>query len=303
MLFLSYATERRIAKKLQEVENYSANFVELCERQPARRNNNNIDHLVTSIIDETNDLIQNEVKEKLEERNISVSQSTVSRVLKRVSYTRKRLTRVPVERNTPQMIENRRSYARGMANLRDENLIFLDECGFNKHTSRAYGYSPINTKAVKHVQGNRGRNISLLCMINVNGGVEYEVHNGAINAEILTNFLENKLAANTAGSAITTLVLDNVRFHHSQLVKNICNDKGVQIRYLPAYSPQLNPIEEFFSTVKSRYHADNGPKKTFEEIKSSIEVAIFSIERNIYFNLFANMRRWIDKALAGEMFI
>ena len=164
-------------------------------------------------------------------------------------------------------------------------------------------YSPVNTKAVKLVSGNRGRNISLLCMINVNGGVEYEVVNGAINAEILTNFLQNKLVNNTSGNAPITLVLDNVRFHHSQVVKDICLSKGVSIKYLPAYSPQLNPIEEYFSTVKSRYHADNGPKNTFEEIKTSIQIAIFSIERNIYFNLFANMRRWIDKALAGELFI
>lgn len=302
-LLLSYVTVRRIAKKLQEVDNYAANFTTMYKRRSRRISNENIGHIITGIIDNKNDYIQSELKEDLSNMSVNISQPTISREIKKVKYTRKRLTKIPVERNTPQMIDTRRSYARSMAHIRDENLIFLDECGFNRHTSRAYGYSPVNQKAVKFVNGNRGNNISLLCMIKINGSAQYEIHNGAINAQILTNFLQNKLAEYTTGNKPTTLILDNVRFHHSQIVKEICKSKRVSIKYLPAYSPQLNPIEEFFSTVKSRYHAQNGPKNTFAKIKSSIKVSIFSIEQHIYFNLFANMRRWIDKAVACELFI
>ena len=119
--------------------------------------------------------------------------------------------------------------------------------------------------AVKFVTGNRVSNIGLLCMIKVKGAAIYEIHTGAINSEILTQFLENNQKVNNNNSR-TTVVIDNVRFHHSQIVKNIYNRKNVPIRYLPAYSPQLNPIEEFFSVVKARYNDQRSPKRTFEEI-------------------------------------
>ena len=302
-LLLSYVTVRRIAKNLSEIENYAANYTNMYQRRKSKESSHNIEHIVTNIYDNNNELTQKEVKEELENLSVPISQPTISRILKKAKYTRKRLTKIPVERNTPQMIGSRRLYARSVANIRDENLIFLDECGFNRHTSREYGYSPKNSKAVKFVNGNRGKNISLLCMIKMDGSVEYDIHSGAINAQILKNFLEEKLTVNDNPNNRTTLILDNVRIHHSQVVKGICQEKGVLLKYLPAYSPQLNPIEEFFSTVKSRYHANHDPKNTFEEIKSGIQEAILSIEPNIYFNLFANMRRWVDKAIAGELFI
>lgn len=44
--------------------------------------------------------------------------------------------------------------------------------------------------------------------------------------------------------------MDNASFHHSERVKQLCSDAGVKLVYLPPYSPDLNPIEEFFSVLK-----------------------------------------------------
>lgn len=46
--------------------------------------------------------------------------------------------------------------------------------------------------------------------------------------------------------------MDNASFHHSVKVKKMCQDAGVRLIYLPAYSPDLNPIEEFFADPKAR---------------------------------------------------
>ena len=77
--------------------------------------------------------------------------------------------------------------------------------------------------------------------------------------------------------------------------------KRVIIKYLPAYLPQLNSIEEYFSIVKSRYTSLNGAKNTFNQIRDSIEIAMFTVEYGIYQNLYANMRNWVRRALAGEL--
>lgn len=45
--------------------------------------------------------------------------------------------------------------------------------------------------------------------------------------------------------------MDNASFHRSQRVKQLCEDTGVKLLYLPPYSPDLNPIEEFFAELKT----------------------------------------------------
>jgi transposase len=51
--------------------------------------------------------------------------------------------------------------------------------------------------------------------------------------------------------AKSVLVMDNVSFHHSERVKQLCSDAGVKLLYLPPYSPDFNPIEEFFAELKA----------------------------------------------------
>ena len=47
------------------------------------------------------------------------------------------------------------------------------------------------------------------------------------------------------------LIMDNASIHHSSRVKRMCEAAGVLLIYLPPYSPDLNPIEEFFAELKS----------------------------------------------------
>ena len=45
--------------------------------------------------------------------------------------------------------------------------------------------------------------------------------------------------------------MDNASFHRSERIEELCFDKGVKLVYLPPYSPDLNPIEEFFAELKA----------------------------------------------------
>ncbi|KAJ5480242.1 hypothetical protein N7530_005751 [Penicillium desertorum] len=45
--------------------------------------------------------------------------------------------------------------------------------------------------------------------------------------------------------------MDNASFHHSERITQMCVDTGVKLVYLPPYSPDLNPIEEFFAELKA----------------------------------------------------
>lgn len=303
ILDISYSTVKRISKKLVTDENFEKDFITAYEKRPPRQTSPTTKQLVMEILDSENEMTGNEVAHELERMQIPVSQPTISRIIKSINYSRKRLTLVPVERNTVGLIDARRRYASALMLKENSDLIFLDEAGFSRHTARHYGYSPLNTKAVKFVRGSRGQNKSLLSMIQHNGCIAHMMVEGAVNRSILVDFLENNLVATPLGQPQRVLIMDNVKFHHSAEVKEVCLRKRVILLFLPAYSPHLNPIEQFFSIVKSKFKADRSAKNTFQEIKECVDRAIFSIEMHVYLNLFAEMRRNVDRAAAGELFL
>jgi DDE superfamily endonuclease len=49
----------------------------------------------------------------------------------------------------------------------------------------------------------------------------------------------------------SVLVMDNASFHRTERIEQMCAEAGVKLMYLPPYSPDLNPIEEFFPELKA----------------------------------------------------
>jgi hypothetical protein len=45
--------------------------------------------------------------------------------------------------------------------------------------------------------------------------------------------------------------MDNASFYYSERIKSMCREAGVKLVYLPPYSPDLNPIKEFFAELKA----------------------------------------------------
>jgi hypothetical protein len=76
-----------------------------------------------------------------------------------------------------------------MSQYNSENLIFLDESGFNLHTARSYGYSSRNVNAYKDVRGNRGINLSLLSVMSCKRLIAYETRSSPCISELIENFI------------------------------------------------------------------------------------------------------------------
>jgi transposase len=226
--------------------------------------------------------------------NCISSKSVISRHIKNINYTRKRLSIVPQERNAERTLDNRQIYAREVDNISDGNLIFLDETGFNLHLTKNYGYSPVNSKCYITVPGNKNTNISLLLAIKINGVVGYQIKEGGFNGDDLINFFRNKLLVHFNNFRNDILVMDNCRFHHRHDVKEYLIENRINFLYLPAYSPQLNPIEEYFSHLKAKYTSISPRPRVKREIVETVTRLVE--EENIDFGgWFRNMRRWLER--------
>ena len=72
---------------------------------------------------------------------------------------------------------------------------------------------------------------------------------GAINAEVFRAYIRNVLLPTLNAGDI--LVMDNLSTHKDSQALDLLNQAGVTVRFLPAYSPDYNPIEMMWSKVKS----------------------------------------------------
>ena len=97
------------------------------------------------------------------------------------------------------------------------------------------------------IPANKGVNICLMAAISLNGIISYELSDGAYNGNKFINFISEKLVSYFNNYPDYILIMDNCRFHHSVDVIRILTANNINYKFLPPYSPQLNPIEEFFS--------------------------------------------------------
>jgi transposase len=90
-----------------------------------------------------------------------------------------------------------------------------------------------------HRQKKNKERYSLLSAISKEGNVRYVIHKDNIDGIKYTQFIEE----NKDIFIGKTIIQDNVRFHHSRVLKEFCNSSNIGLHYIPAYTPDANPIE------------------------------------------------------------
>lgn len=232
--------------------------------------------------------------------DLKCSARTVAAALKNLGVTRKKLRRVPIERNTASNILSRKLYAQSIVRKPDRNLFFLDETGWNLHNGPRYGYAFKGQTPTVQEPGNRGPNNSLLACIGLDGVRKWELKIGAYNSTALADFLD-ELCPELPQNAV--LIMDNASFHHSEAVKSTLTRHGIVIKYLPAYSPQLNPIEEFFGMLKSRQASIRPRPKTADQLQRSIRSSFEGLDHFDMSGFYSHMRSWVEIALDQRPFL
>ena len=78
------------------------------------------------------------------------------------------------------------------------------------------------------------------------------VFQGTTDATVFEDFIEQLLLhCGRFPEPKSVIIMDNASFHRTERVEQLCHDAGVKLLYLPPYSPDLNPIEEFFAELKA----------------------------------------------------
>lgn len=129
-------------------------------------------------------------------------------------------------------------------------LVFVDEMGSNIALAPLYAYAPKGERAYCKVPRNRGKNLTLIASITFGEGMGESslVIEGSTTSEVFEGYVEDFLAPTLRKGQI--VIMDNLKAHKGERVRELIEAKGCEVMFLPAYSPDYNPIEEAFSKIK-----------------------------------------------------
>ena len=173
------------------------------------------------------------------------SRSTVSRFISSCNFTRKKAYRVCDRDHSASAVQ---SFCNNYQSA--TNIVCVDEAGFYVGDFHRRGYAPRGRRLnVPHAPAQlRRTKITLLLAIGASGVVGYEILDHNCKKHDFVRFMER---LNLAPG--TSVVMDNIAFHHSSPVHDILKSKGCRALYTLPYSPRCNAVEMVFGMLKVEY--------------------------------------------------
>jgi hypothetical protein len=184
------------------------------------------------------------------EFNVDVSESTITRALKAQKWSRKTIRRVAIQRNSS--LRDFYHYRLKLEDCRSYQLIFIDESGVDKRDGlRRKGWAPKGKTPKQKSRFQREQRFQILAAYTQRGIKLARVFPGSTDATVFEDFIDQQLHhCGKWPEPESVLVMDNATIHYSDRVKQLCKEAGVKQIFLAPYSPDTDPIEEFFAEVK-----------------------------------------------------
>lgn len=135
------------------------------------------------------------------------------------------------------------------ADVRVNQLVFLDEFGATTTMQRTHGRAAPGQRVVSKVPQGHWKMISTIAAMSVDGIVASASFDGATDTELFVTFVREALVPLLKPGQV--VVMDNLPAHKSVQVDQLVESAGARVLRLPPYSPDFNPIEMAISKVKT----------------------------------------------------
>ena len=152
------------------------------------------------------------------------------------------------ERNHKKRIE----YLRALRKIvKDKgSIVYLDESGFERTSHRAHGWGLRGKKVYGERSGKKRPRTSLISAKQGKRLLAPILFEGSTNAMLFNYWLNNHLFKELAQDS--TIIMDNATFHKTAQTRQLIEQAGHTLLFLPPYSPDFNPIEKDFAIIKRR---------------------------------------------------
>lgn len=127
-------------------------------------------------------------------------------------------------------------------------MIFLDESGAKTNLTRLRGRAPKGQRVHGRAPGGHWQTTTMISSIRLDGSTACMTLEGATDTASFRAYVQAVLVPTLRAGDI--VVMDNLSPHKSDPTLALIRQAGAEVRFLPAYSPDLNPIEMMWSKVK-----------------------------------------------------
>lgn len=202
--------------------------------------------------------------------NITVSRELIRIAISKIGLSKKKAKFF----SSPKCLEEKTKIFKATRDLyiqQGRSFFSLDETSFGRNGKEIKGYSPKGQILAIQKSQPRMTTISSLVIISQQNIIKHQEITGSFNTSLFLKFLENLELPEKS-----VILLDNVRFHHSVVVKELANKRKWDLLFIPPYSPWYNPIEGVFSIIKRSFYTNYDIIKAFDTVKSSHCLSFFT---------------------------
>ena len=146
-------------------------------------------------------------------------------------------------------MEAREAWFEGQLDLDPEQVIFLDETATATNMERRYGRAPRGERCRIAVPHGHYKTTTVTASLRASGPFAVQLMDGATNGQRFLSYVNDTLVP--ALHPGDTVIMDNLAAHKVAGVRQAIEAAGAHLRYLPAYSPDFNPIENAFAKLKA----------------------------------------------------
>lgn len=165
-----------------------------------------------------------------------------------------------------------------------KDLIFLDESGVNLSLVRMFARATKGKRAKGKKPIKRGKNVSIIAAIGLSGVIAKTCVMGAVDTLTFDAFISQKLVPKLWKGAY--VIMDNCSIHKSEELEKLIKKAGAHLIYLPPYSPDFSPIENFWSKVKNTLRSIAA--RSYPSLAKAIETAFDKVSLENIENFFTH---------------
>lgn len=153
------------------------------------------------------------------------------------------------EQNRPDVARRRWQWRRRQASIDPARLVFIDETWTKTNMAPLRGWARRGVRLRDHIPHGHWRTLTFIAALRHDGITAPCLFDGPINGESFRAYVEQILLPTLRAGDI--VVMDNLGSHKSRAVREAIKSAGARRLFLPAYSPDLNPIEQAFAKLKT----------------------------------------------------
>jgi transposase len=153
------------------------------------------------------------------------------------------------EQDRADIARRRERWKKYQGRLDAKRLVFIDETWAKTNMTRRHGRCACGTRLVAKVPQARWRTLTFLAALRCDRITAPCVIDGPINGVSFRAYVEQFLVPTLRRGDV--VIMDNLGSHKGQAVRRLIRAAGAKLFFLPRYSPDLNPIEQVFSKLKT----------------------------------------------------